>query len=78
MAVGDSTILVVLLCALNYALIWNKGYVGKLIGDLMFLVIGISTYLIVSTDFPWGILIAIIAGIHLMWTVAAPEGGVYG
>ena len=72
MAISDSTVLVILLCALNYGIIWQKGFIGKIIGDIMFLIIGISTYLIVSTDYPWGILLAIIAGIHLLWTVADP------
>lgn len=71
-SVSDGTILVVLLCALNYLMIWRQSWVGRLIGDIMFVVIGVSTYLLVSTDYPWGILLAVIAGIHLLWTVATP------
>lgn len=70
MAIDNNVILLCGVGALNYFLIWRRNsYASKIIADVLFILIGFTTYLIVPapvTDWPWGVLIAIIAGIDLL------------
>jgi hypothetical protein len=70
MAVGDSTIIVGAVMILNYLMLWQHGWLRRVIADIFFIAIGMATYLIVSTDFPWGIIITAIAGVDLLLQLA--------
>lgn len=76
MTVTDSTMIYVSLLVINYLLIWrhtNKNgdpYIGHLLGDLGFIIIGFAALLITGITVPWAWLISILAGIHLLLTIS--------
>lgn len=70
MALDNNIVLLVGAGVLNYFLIWRRNsYVTKIIADIFFIMLGMATYLVVPapvTDWPWGIIIVIIAGIDML------------
>lgn len=73
MAVTDTAVMILLTSAVNFFLLWNKGYLKRIVADIIFLAIGFATHFAVSvTEQPWGILIMAIAAIDLVWNVLSP------
>lgn len=73
MALTDNVIIWTVIMAGNYLVIWRRGWIGRILGDLMFIFLGFTTYLFVEapvTNWPWGIIVAVIAGIDLLLTVS--------
>lgn len=74
MAVSDQMIIVLLLCTLNYFMLWRGGWGKRILADLFYMIIGIgSNYILSIANYPWGYVIVIIAAIDLIYLVLNPD-----
>lgn len=70
MAVSDDALITCALLVFNYLILWRgDNWMKKVIGDFFFILIGIATYIYFSTDVPWGIIIAIMGLIDLVFRI---------
>lgn len=60
MALSDSVILTGIILAGTWFLFFRGNLMQRFVGDMIIIITGIATYTFMSTDFPWGILIAVI------------------
>lgn len=76
MVVNDGTMVYIALLTLNYLIIWRHkskegdAFVGHMLGDVGFIIMGFAAVLITGITVPWAWLISVIAGVHLLLTVS--------
>lgn len=73
MAVSDHMIIIVTTMIANYLFLWKQGWGRRILADILFIVIGFATHYVVSvSEYPWGILLVVIATTDLLYQVANP------